>query len=254
VEIRVLGSGASMGVPVMGCTCGVCRSLDPRNHRLRSSALVTNQSVLLIDCGPDLRQQALRAQLRHIDAVLVTHAHMDHIGGMDDLRGLAYGRSSPLPIFCHQDTAAEIAARHHYMFSSRRGHPPLLALHPLEGEEGEFSFQTETIRWIRYDQLGCTVLGYRIGNFAYLTDIKSLPKGLVQFLHGVDTLVLSALQFEEHPYFLSIAQAVALAQQLQIPLTWLTHLAHEIDTPALGPQLPDGVRLAYDGAIFYADG
>jgi phosphoribosyl 1,2-cyclic phosphate phosphodiesterase len=242
-----------MGVPVMGCLCAVCRSVDPRNQRLRCSALIRNHSTLLLDCGPDLRQQALQAKLQDIDAVLVTHAHMDHIGGMDDLRGLAYGRSSPLPIFCHSDTAAEIAARHHYMFSGRRGQPPLLVLQPVHGDAGEFQFQGERIRWIRYEQVGCSVLGYRLGSFAYLTDIKMLPEGLEEFLAGVEMLVLSALQYQEHAYFLSVSQAVALVQRLGIPSTWLTHLSHEIDATALASLLPKGVTLAYDGAIIYTD-
>ncbi len=257
MDVRILGCGASMGVPVVGCQCQTCRSPDPRNHRLRTSALVRGDSTLLIDCGPDFREQALHAKLAEADGVLITHAHMDHIGGIDDLRGLTYPRAHPLPILCHQETATEILSRHHYMFEPRAGkllpRCPMLEIHAVEGEEGEVLFQGSSIRWIRYDQVGCTVLGYRIGSFAYLTDIKQMPAGIESFLRGVSLVVLSALQHEPHEYFLSLGEAVEFAQRLRIPRTILTHLSHEIDAVALADQLPRGVQLGCDGAVYSVD-
>ncbi|MFZ4099660.1 MAG: MBL fold metallo-hydrolase [Chlamydiia bacterium] len=257
-DAQLLGCGASMGVPVIGCRCAVCTSRDPRNQRLRSSMLVRAERpaedpmalpiTLLVDCGPDFRAQALRTHLDRLDAVLITHAHMDHIGGIDDLRAFTVDGQGPLPLICHESAVEDLRMRHHYMLQTREGKKhPQLTLEVLHGDLGEFSFAGETIQWITFDQMGTLVVGYRLGDLAYITDMCEPPERLGEFLQGVQTLVLSALQRKSHAYFLSVAEAVALAQQWKVPRTILTHLSHDVDAVSVSATLPPSVELGYDG-------
>ncbi|RLB58442.1 MAG: MBL fold metallo-hydrolase [Deltaproteobacteria bacterium] len=253
MRVTLLGSGTSSGVPVIGCTCPVCTSDNPRNRRLRCSALVEfNQRALLIDTATDLRQQALRFGIARIDAVLYTHAHADHIHGIDELRVFNLRHLHEIPCYGNRDTISRITSYFDYIFASEPGESfrPFLQPHQVEGP---FELFATTIVPIPLWHGSLPVLGWRIGDFAYLTDTNRLPDESLPLLADLQVLVLDALRPRPHPTHLSIDQAVELAQRLQARRTVLTHLSHLIDHDQVQKDLPPGVELAYDGQVFELD-
>jgi phosphoribosyl 1,2-cyclic phosphate phosphodiesterase len=245
-----LGTGSSLGIPVIGCSCEVCRSNDPKNRRFRPSGLVTiGKKNLLIDAGPDLRMQALQHQIRHVDGVLFTHIHHDHTAGIDELRVFHFKAKKSLPCLVSKETAQNLMFRYDYMFTPQKGEIeyPRLALKTLEGTHGQVDFEGCQIGYFTYEQLGMKVNGFRFGNLAYITDIKEYSESIFDDLIGVDILILSALRFTSSHMHLTIDDAIAFAERTHAKQTWLTHISHDLDHEKTNSYLPPHIQLAYDG-------
>ena len=248
MKITLLGTGTSQGVPVIGCGCNVCSSPDPRDKRLRSSALISAGDVnILIDAGPDFRQQMLRAGVRHLEAILLTHEHNDHVIGLDDVRPFNFNSGKPMRVFALPRVAAEVRKRFEYIFG--KPIPGLPRVELIDIEPG-LPFMVEGVRvlpvGVQHGRL--PILGYRIGELTYLTDVKSILPEDVQKIAGTRYLITSALHHDQHPTHMNLAEALALVEQVAPEHAWLTHISHNMGRAEdIGPQLPAGVELAYDG-------
>lgn len=254
LRVRVLGSGTSTGVPMIGCSCPVCTSEDPRNRRLRCSLLLEwAETSVLVDTTPDLRQQALRAGIRSLDAVLWTHPHADHIFGFDDLRSFGFGRRTPLPGYASPATLARIRRAFAYAFEGpgEGGRLPRVDLRPVEG-----AFEIGGRRMIPVPLWhgSMEVTGWRVGRFAYCTDCHEIPPKSRELLAGVDALILDGLREKPHPTHLSIGEAIEVSREIGARRTWLIHMTHHVDHARVSEELPDGIELAYDGLEIDVDG
>ena len=227
MRVVILGSGTSHGIPVLGCACRVCRSSDPRDRRYRASAYVEGDGGerILIDAGPEFRLQALRAGIDGLDAALITHAHADHVHGLDDVRPLC--RKAPLAVYASANDCAELKERFGYAFTENQagGGKPRLDLRAI-GEEG-FIVGGLTIRPVPLMHGERLVYGYRVGDFAYLSDCSALPEASKALLRGLKLLVIDALRMRPHPTHLSIPEALCLAAELKPLKTAITHLCHD---------------------------
>jgi phosphoribosyl 1,2-cyclic phosphate phosphodiesterase len=249
-----LGTGTSVGVPMIGCECAVCRSTDTRNQRYRCAVLVgTPEGNILIDTPPELRLQLLRSGARIVHAVLYTHYHADHLFGLDDLRPIPRLLGGPVPLYCTAEVEEKIRQAFAYAFPEVRedlaiGYLPQLALRRITEEP--FTVLGQQIVPIPLLHAHFDVLGFRIGGVAYCTDVNEIPQRSWQFLEGLDVLVLDALRYKSHPAHFSINEALAVIQRVKPGRAYLTHMAHEIDHATVNRQLPPGVELAYDGLRF----
>jgi phosphoribosyl 1,2-cyclic phosphate phosphodiesterase len=248
-----LGTGTSAGVPMIGCDCAVCRSSDPRNQRYRCSVLIgTPAGNLLIDTTPELRLQLLRARVDVVHAVVFTHYHADHLFGLDDVRPLPRLLGGPVPLYCTAEVEDVIRRTFGYAFPESGekplGYVPQLQFHRI-GEE-PFTVLGQQVLPIALEHAWFHVLGFRIGDVAYCTDVSAIPERSWSRLQGLDVLVLDALRFKPHPAHFSINEALAVIARLQPRRTLLTHMSHEIDHESVNSQLPPGVELAYDGLCF----
>ncbi len=237
---------------MIGCACRVCKSTDPRNKRTRVAAVVegSDGSVILVDTPPEIRLQLVNADVPNVDAVLYTHDHADHIHGIDDLRAISVRRGE-LPVYGPPETLEELKQRFGYIFDAGVVPPPgttkpQLTRNPLEAGT-EVSIGGQVVLPLEVDHGGSRVYGYRFGNLAYLTDVKSVPPPTRRALEGVEVFVINALFEKQHPTHLSIGEAVALAAEVGADRTFLTHLTHDFDHAELESRLPKGVELAYDG-------
>jgi phosphoribosyl 1,2-cyclic phosphate phosphodiesterase len=252
MRLTLLGTGTSMGVPQIGCSCAVCHSVDPHDQRTRTSALVEGAAgTLLIDTPPELRIQVLRAQVQRIDAVLYTHEHADHVHGIDDLRSFSLIRHGALPLYGPPSTIEHLRSGFRYIFDDavvplKGTSKPQLTLHPLTAGQ-HVSIAGMDVLPIAFQHGPMTVFGYRIGKLAYVTDVKEVPAAALALLQGVDVLVLNALWWRTHPTHLSIDEAISTARAIGAKRTILTHLTHETAHRELQAQLPAGVEPGYDG-------
>ncbi len=253
VKITVLGSGTSSGVPTIGCSCAVCHSDDPRDTRLRPSILIEHAGHnIIIDTTPDFRAQVLRAGIAHLDAIVYTHGHADHILGLDDVRPFNYHQGSRIPIFAARPALSIIQRVFQYVFDNkeRNTHVPRLDVHLIEDAPFDvLGLKFEPIPVTHGQQ---TIYGFRFGNIAYLTDHSDIPESSVELLQGLDVLFLDALRYKPHPSHSTVAASVATAKQLNAARTYFTHMCHDVPHAATQATLPDGVFLAYDGLVIEA--
>lgn len=247
-KITVLGSGTSVGVPTPGCHCKVCTSGDPRDNRLRPSILITYAGRnVVIDTTPDFRTQVLRAGVDRVDAVVFTHAHADHIMGMDDLRPFNFRQKTSIPIFAAADTMENIQRCFGYIFddSDRESSVPQLDCHTLNGEPFDlFGLEFQPIPILH----GRTpIYGFRFGRAAYLTDHSEIPETSLGQLRGLDVLFLDALRHNPHPTHSTVERSLKSAEQLAPQRTFFTHICHDLPHAQTESRLPPHIRLAYDG-------
>jgi len=246
-KLTLTGTGGSMGIPMLGCSCSVCQSSDPRNQRLRTAALLEWEGRrAAIDVGPDFRQQMLRAGIDHLDGVILTHAHYDHIGGIDELRAYYFRHHESIPCLLSQETADDIQKRYDYLFRRRAPYEtPHLALKVIGDEPmGSTQFLGRMVEYVTYYQAGMRVLGFRFGRLAYLTDLYAPTEEIVGALKGVETLVVSALRDTPSPVHLTFDEAIHFSERVGAKQTLFTHIAHESSHDQC---LPAGISMAYDG-------
>lgn len=238
-----------MGVPVVGCSCPVCMSGNIKDKRLRSSGVLEAAGKkLLIDCGPDFRQQALSHKLHQIDGCLITHLHHDHTASIDELRCYTMKENRPLPLVVSRETADDLKRRFDYIFRGDAARLiPKIDLQVIADERGKLSVQGVPLSYMTFEQAGVKVNGFRCDSFAYISDIKTYPGTIFEDLKGVKVLVLSALRLTPSPLHFSVDEAVDFARRAGAKETYLTHISHDLDHEKTNAYLPQDVRLAYDG-------
>ena len=251
VRVRFLGTGTSHGVPMIGCDCKVCRSSDPRDQRLRPSIYIecADGTCLLVDTTPDLRLQALRHDLRRVDAILFTHSHADHIMGLDEVRRFNVLNGGAIPAYGDGPTIADLRRVFGYAFDPdlpRGGGIPDLRLSVLHGP---CCIGRQEVVPVPIHHGSRMIYGFRLDRFAYLTDCSGIPPASLPLLRGLDVVVLDALRRRPHPTHLSLTQAVALAAELGAATTYFTHIAHDLDHAETSATLPESMMLAHDGLV-----
>ncbi len=248
MKVTFLGTGTSQGVPVIGCECEVCRSLDYRDKRLRVSVfLEVNGKNMVIDSGPDFRQQMLRERINKLDAVLLTHSHKDHIAGLDDVRAFNFLQKEGMPIYGTTPTLEQIKREYYYAFEGER-YPgiPVLNLHEIS--ETDFAFNGIRIIPLPVMHLRMPVLGFRIGDFSYITDANFIPEATFEKLKGTKVLVLNALQKESHVSHFTLEEALVQSKKIGADQTYFTHISHKMGLhQQVNKELPPAVALAHDG-------
>jgi phosphoribosyl 1,2-cyclic phosphate phosphodiesterase len=250
LTITFLGTGTSSGVPMIGCDCAVCRSLDPRDQRLRVAVHVAVEGrSIVIDTGPDFRQQMLRARVNHLDAVLFTHEHKDHTAGLDDIRAFNFRQQQEMPVYAEPRVLNQLKQEFAYIFAEQK-YPgvPQVRLHPIEADDQPFDVVGVPVQPLRALHYRLPVLGFRIGSFAYLTDANFIGPETMQQLRGADTIVLNALRREPHISHFTLGQAVEVLENLGPRRAYLTHISHQLGRHReVEAELPPWIRLAYDG-------
>lgn len=247
-KITFLGTGTSQGVPIIGCKCSVCVSDDLRDKRLRSSALIEEGGVsVIIDAGPDFRQQMLREDICHADGILLTHGHKDHTGGLDDLRAFNWLEKRAFPIYCEKRVQESLKSEYSYVFSDNK-YPGIPEFDLKTIDETPFSLRQMRIIPIRAMHYKLPILGFRIGNLAYITDANYIPDIEFEKLKGLSVLVLNTVKLTKHISHFSLPEAVEQAQKIGAKRTLLTHLSHQLPCHEdLAAMLPEGIDPAYDG-------
>lgn len=249
MRLTFLGTGTSQGVPMMACSCAVCRSHDPRDKRLRCSALLeVNDLTLVIDAGPDFRTQLLRENVQRLDAILLTHEHVDHIGGLDDVRAFNHLTQQAMPVYADERTHRAVRSMFAYAFSEHK-YPGAPHIEQREAIAGlPFSLRGLSVMPVSAMHYHLPVLGYRIGQLAYITDASFVDTASRQLLQGCEVLVVNALQREAHLAHFTLQQALELIDDLKPRRAYLTHVSHRMGLYAdVQPTLPPNVVLAYDG-------
>ena len=252
-DLIFLGTGTSHGVPVIGCECAVCQSANLRNRRTRSSVILgMPEGSLLIDTGPDLRAQFLRENLQKADAILYTHAHVDHLFGLDEVRIWSkYNGQRPIDVYCQADVAQNIHQAFAYVFDPiaqhfEAGGIPKLELHEIRPYQ-PFDVLGGPILPLAEQHGRFPILGFRIGDLAYCTDVKEFPPESEERLQGLDTLIIGCLRYSAHPTHMCLDEVLAVLERLRPRRTFFTHLCHDFEHEKLCAELPDNIRPAYDG-------
>lgn len=248
MQLIMLGVGSSAGTPVIGCSCRTCTSADERNKRTRCSAalVLPTGETILIDTGPDLRQQALRENLNRVDAVLYTHTHADHLHGIDDLRAFCQLQRQQIPLYGSQETLQHIASKFSYVLREPGDFWELPVLAARRVTE-PFELFGVMIIPIPVKHGNSDILGYRIGNIAYITDVSEIPDSSLALLQGLEVLMLDCLRFRTHPTHINLEQSLQYAGLINAKQTYLIHMTHEIEFGDVSQRLPSSVRLGYDG-------
>lgn len=243
MNLLFLGTGTSTGVPQIGCKCSVCSSSDPKDKRLRASVLITEgKNRILIDCGPDLRQQFITHKIDSLSAIVLTHEHYDHVGGLDDVRPLGEAQ-----LYAEKKVLGIIQRNMPYCFGDHK-YPGVPTIHLHEIDENKFSINNIEIQPIRINHAQLPILGFRIGNMAYLTDVKTIDEESFNLLKNLDILVLNALRPNKHISHLSLDEALQLAKRIGARETYFTHMSHDMGLhEQVNQLLPEHVQLAYDG-------
>lgn len=252
MEVVFLGTGTSQGVPIIGCHCEVCESKDPRDKRTRSSVWInTGSHKILIDAGPDLRSQLLREKIEDVDLILLTHEHKDHSGGLDDIRPIYFRKAKPMPLYALGRTIESIKKEYSYIFD-KDPYPgaPQLQLHEINSKA--FMIDELEIIPILSIHYGSEILGFRIGDFAYITDAKTIPEEEIAKLQGLDTLVINALRRKPHYSHLNLEEALDYIKLINPNKAYLTHCSHYMGLfTEFSDELPENVYAAYDGLRLY---
>lgn len=280
-RLTFLGTGTSQGVPMIGCGCEVCRSSDPRDKRLRASVLVEHEGLtMLVDAGPDFRQQMLRSGVSHVDAILLTHNHKDHTGGLDDIRAFNYIEKKASEIYCEKYVEDSLKMEYGYAFAEKKypgapewhvhliddkpftitsgGPYEVLSWQPEKGYVRALAGQDDPVRStevipIRGMHYKLPVLGFRFGDIAYCTDMNNIPEEEFRKLQGLEHFVVNCVKYGKHISHFSLEEAVATARKVGARHSWLTHLSHQLPGyEELAAQLPEGILPAYDGLIIEA--
>jgi phosphoribosyl 1,2-cyclic phosphate phosphodiesterase len=250
--LTFLGTGTSTGIPIIACDCAVCQSPDPRDQRLRSSVFIeTPEWAIVIDTGPDFRQQCLRAEIRGLDAVLITHAHTDHIMGFDDLRRFTFGENESIPVYAAADTMAVLARVYDFAFNGQNRYAGYLKPKPII-VTGAFLLGSTRVTPLPVEHGKVTTVGYHFAfpdgrTLAYLPDCKVVPSATRDALVGCDVLIVDALRHAPHPTHFTLAEALDFAREAEARHTYLTHLSHDLGHAETEATLPKNVRIAYDG-------
>ena len=248
MKVTFLGTGTSQGVPIITCTCVVCSSTDPRDNRLRSSVLIeTERTNIVIDTGPDFRQQMLRENVHKVDAILFTHGHKDHTAGFDDIRGFNWKTKEAMEVYSNEEVEIVLKRDFHYAFAEHK-YPgvPNLNLNVIQNKN--FMIRDVAITPIEVLHYKLPVFGYRIGDFSYITDANFISESEKEKLKGSKVLVLNALRKSEHISHFTLDQAVAIAREIGAEQTYLIHMSHQMGLHAeVDSELPEGINLAYDG-------
>ncbi len=248
IQLTFLGTGTSQGVPVIGCNCKVCSSSNPKDKRLRSSVLIEHQHKrILIDAGPDFRQQLLRENIDNIDAILLTHEHKDHTGGLDDVRAINYLTRKPLAIYCEKRVYESLRHEYSYAFTERK-YPGVPEFDIRIIENTPFFIENIQITPIRVIHYKLPVLGFRIGGITYITDANYIAPDELEKIKGSNILIINTIRKEKHISHFSLEEALQVALKSGIQEVYLTHLSHQIGThEELNNQLPEGINASYDG-------
>ena len=249
MKLTFLGTGTSIGVPEMCCHCQTCMSDDPRDKRLRTSALIeTDTTSIIIDCGPDFRQQTLRAGVERLDAVLLTHEHYDHVGGLDDLR--PYCEKKVMPVYAEQNVIQHIKERIPYCFGDeKKPRTPTMEMREMKPLE-KFTVGDIEILPIRVMHGTIPIVGFRIGKLTYITDMKSISDDMFKYVEGCETLVVNALHTKEHPTHQNVRQAVLFAERVGAKETYFVHMGHRAGMHRfMNVKFPPHVQFAYDGLV-----
>jgi phosphoribosyl 1,2-cyclic phosphate phosphodiesterase len=251
VKITFLGTGTSQGVPVIACECNVCRSADPHDNRLRTSLLLeTEETTLLFDAGPDFRQQMLKEHVMKLDSILLTHEHKDHISGMDDVRAFNYKSQEAIDIYAEERVQKTIKKEYSYVFAEYQ-YPGIPKMRLIDIPDNSFTVKGIQVIPIRVFHYHLPVYGFRIGNFAYITDANYIPEESKEKLYGVKYLIINALRKEKHISHFSLREAIDFIREISPKKAFITHISHQMGYHAeVSKELPPEIMLAYDGLSF----
>jgi phosphoribosyl 1,2-cyclic phosphate phosphodiesterase len=248
MTISFLGTGTSQGVPIIACPCPVCQSPDPKDKRLRASIWVqTEDASVVVDTGPDFRQQMLRAGVPRLDAVVFTHSHKDHTAGLDDIRAFNYFQGGSIPLYADEETESVLRREYSYAFQEPR-YPGTPEIHFIRLRNAPFHIGSQQWQPVKVLHYKLDVYGFRIGKFCYITDANYIAPEELHKLEGLEVLVLNALRHEKHISHFTLEEAIAIAQKVAAPKTFFTHISHQLGRhEEVSPTLPAGMFLAYDG-------